>query len=155
MERGLLWITRQPFHLYGSEAISETEDKRTNILTEDAPVALVLEPWVRSHGQGPNTFLTNHNIALAQGYTALNVHSIRGTRMFMELYSRQPKTKTTQVSIKRMAEWTVVYSHNGVLYNHEKQWVAATNNNVDKSHRCNVEPKKPETKGMYCVILFI
>ena len=39
VERNLLRITRHPFHLYGSEGISGTEDKRSNILTKDVPVA--------------------------------------------------------------------------------------------------------------------
>ena len=39
-QRGLLRITRHPFHLYGSEVIPETEDKRPNIITKDAPSGL-------------------------------------------------------------------------------------------------------------------
>ena len=33
VKRGLLWITRCPFHLYGSETI-RTEDKRPNFITK-------------------------------------------------------------------------------------------------------------------------
>ena len=41
VERGFLWITRHPFHHYGFEGISGTEDKRLNIITKDAPIALI------------------------------------------------------------------------------------------------------------------
>lgn len=41
LERGLLWVTRYPFHLYSSEMISETEDWRSNIITKDAPIAII------------------------------------------------------------------------------------------------------------------
>ena len=42
VERVSLCITRYPFHLDGSEAISGTEDKRPNIIiTKDAPRALI------------------------------------------------------------------------------------------------------------------
>lgn len=34
-ERGLLSVTRHPFHHHGSEEISESEDKRLNIVTKD------------------------------------------------------------------------------------------------------------------------
>ena len=50
MERGLLWITRNPFHLYGSETISGTEDKRPNIATKDAPIALIAQEIARVLG---------------------------------------------------------------------------------------------------------
>lgn len=40
--KGLV-TTRYPFHLYGSEAISETEDNRPNIMTKDAPIVIIAE----------------------------------------------------------------------------------------------------------------
>ena len=43
MERGLLWTTGNPFHLYGSEAISGTGDKRTSIMTKDAQEILIAQ----------------------------------------------------------------------------------------------------------------
>ena len=33
--------SKTPFHLYGSEVISESEDKRPNVMTKDAPIALI------------------------------------------------------------------------------------------------------------------
>lgn len=64
MEKALLWVTRQTFHLYGSEAISETEDKRPIIIIKDAPVALNTqkfqeswEPWARNPGQLPPIYM--------------------------------------------------------------------------------------------------
>ena len=41
VERGLLGITRHPFHLYGSDAFSGAEDKRPDIITKDALIALI------------------------------------------------------------------------------------------------------------------
>ena len=37
------YITGHPFYLYGSEAISGTEDKRPNIMTKDVPFVLIAE----------------------------------------------------------------------------------------------------------------
>ena len=34
---------KTPIYLYGSEAISKTEDKRPNILAKDAPIALMTQ----------------------------------------------------------------------------------------------------------------
>lgn len=34
-------MTMYPFHLYGSEEISGTEDKKPNIMTKDDPGAVV------------------------------------------------------------------------------------------------------------------
>ena len=33
--------SKTPFHLYGSEVISESKDKRPNVMTKDAPIALL------------------------------------------------------------------------------------------------------------------
>ena len=41
VERGLLRITRHPFHLYGSEAISGSEEKKPNIITKMFPLLLL------------------------------------------------------------------------------------------------------------------
>ena len=50
VKRGLLRITRHPFHLYDSKAISGTEDKRPNIITKDAPIALIAQEIPRVWG---------------------------------------------------------------------------------------------------------
>ena len=90
VERGLLWITRHPFQLYGSEAISETEDRKPNIIKKRMlPLLLSLrkfqgfgELWARNRGQTPNIyekyilviwvtkyiFLINHNISHSNLY---------------------------------------------------------------------------------------
>lgn len=71
-QRGLLRITRHPFHLYGSEVIPETEDKRPNIITKDAHTALISQDILRVFGAVSQDsghlndqiyiFLINHNI---------------------------------------------------------------------------------------------
>ena len=35
--------SKTPFHLYGSEVISESKDKRPNVMTKDAPIALIFQ----------------------------------------------------------------------------------------------------------------
>ena len=40
---GLLGITGHPFYLYGSKAVLGTEDKRPNMITKDAPIALITQ----------------------------------------------------------------------------------------------------------------
>ena len=40
VEKGLLLITRHPFHLYGSEVFSEA-DERSMVITKDTPTALI------------------------------------------------------------------------------------------------------------------
>lgn len=40
VEKGLLLMTRHPFHLYGSEVIPGSEEERSNIITKDAPSGL-------------------------------------------------------------------------------------------------------------------
>lgn len=54
----MLCITKYPFHFNGSEAISETEDKRLNIMTKDAPIANIY-------------FIINYNITLKYNYMFL------------------------------------------------------------------------------------
>ena len=71
VERGLVGGTRDPCHHQGSEVISATEDDRPNVLTKDAPIALITQeiPRVlRAASQKLWTetkyiFLTNRNIA--------------------------------------------------------------------------------------------
>ena len=41
VERDLLWKTRRPFSLYGSEMILGTQNRRPNIITKDAPITLI------------------------------------------------------------------------------------------------------------------
>ena len=41
VEKGLLLITRYPFHFYGSEVFSEADDERPMVITKDAPIALI------------------------------------------------------------------------------------------------------------------
>ena len=41
MERGLSRITKHPFHLCGSEALSGTEDRRPNIVVKVVLILLV------------------------------------------------------------------------------------------------------------------
>ena len=48
--RGHIRLQRHPFRLYGSEGISGTEDKRPNIMTEDAPIALIAQEIPRVWG---------------------------------------------------------------------------------------------------------
>jgi len=50
VERVLLSITRQSFHLYGSGAILGTKDKRSNILIKDVPIALISQEIPRVFG---------------------------------------------------------------------------------------------------------
>lgn len=50
VERHLLWITGHVFRLYGPEAISGTEDKRLNVTTKDAPIALIAKDIPRVWG---------------------------------------------------------------------------------------------------------
>ena len=49
-ERGLLWITWYPFHLYSSEAILGTVDKRQNIITRGAPIVPIIQTISRVLG---------------------------------------------------------------------------------------------------------
>ena len=50
VERVWLWITRCPFHFYGSEVISGTEGKRPNIITKDALITLITQEIPRIWG---------------------------------------------------------------------------------------------------------
>ena len=50
VERGLLEITRHLFHLYGSEGVSGTEDKRPNIITKNVPSVLIPQEIPRVWG---------------------------------------------------------------------------------------------------------
>lgn len=45
--KGLLQITRDPSHFFGSEVISETENKRPNILIKHASIALITQETPR------------------------------------------------------------------------------------------------------------
>lgn len=61
--KGLVWGTRYPIHLYVSEAISGTEDKKPNIIAKDAPVACIAqkfqevwETWARNCAIRPNIY---------------------------------------------------------------------------------------------------
>ena len=48
--KGAYWIIRHLFHLYGSEVISVTEDKRINIITKDALIVLIAQEIPRVLG---------------------------------------------------------------------------------------------------------
>ena len=48
-------MTRYQFHLYGSEAFSETEDKRPNIITTNVPINLPLKEIPRDFDHEPGT----------------------------------------------------------------------------------------------------
>ena len=62
--KGLFWITRHPFHLYGSEGISGTEDRRPDIITKDALIYSFHSGnsksfgklWARNHERRPNLY---------------------------------------------------------------------------------------------------
>ena len=53
--KGLVWMTRYPFHLYVSEAVSGTEDKKPNIIAKDAPVACIVRNSKRFGRHEPGT----------------------------------------------------------------------------------------------------
>ena len=53
--KGLVWVTRYPFHLYISEAVSGTEDKKPNIIAKDAPVACIVRNSKRFGRHQPGT----------------------------------------------------------------------------------------------------
>ena len=42
--RGQIWPQRYPIHLYGSDRISGTEDRKPNIMTKEVPIALIAYP---------------------------------------------------------------------------------------------------------------
>ena len=59
---------KYPFHLYGCEVISRTEDKRPNFITKDASIALIAqkiqrfwELWARNN-EDQNKYFINLNI---------------------------------------------------------------------------------------------
>ena len=39
----LIVTNKTPFHLYGSEVISESKDKRPKVMTKDALIALIFQ----------------------------------------------------------------------------------------------------------------
>lgn len=68
VDKGLLCIARQPFHLNGSESISRTENKRPN-MTKDASIALTDQEIPRIQGAvGQELWMEdvfiNHNITV-------------------------------------------------------------------------------------------
>lgn len=57
------------------------------------------------------------------------------------------KLETTQMtSNKRMDNVTMVYSDNGILYINENECITTTYVDMDESHHCNIEWKKPGTE---------
>lgn len=50
VERGLLEKGRHSFYLYGSEGVSASEDKRLNIISKDALIALISQEISRILG---------------------------------------------------------------------------------------------------------
>lgn len=53
--KGLVWETRYPFHLYVSEAVSGTEDKKPDIIAGDAPVVCIVRNSKRFGRHQPGT----------------------------------------------------------------------------------------------------
>ena len=45
-------------------------------------------------------------------------------------------------------EQNVVYSYNGILFSHKKEWISDTHCNMDDPWKHYVKRKKPDTKGL-------